>query len=514
MQSEIIRKDGQWKWLVDGKPFVAYAGELHNSNASNLKHMDEHVWPYMKDLKINTILFPVYWEMIEKEEGVFDFSLLDGIIEKCRKLNKKAIVLWFGIWKNGTSTYVPKWVKTDTENYFRAEARYGKKTATISPLCDKAVDADRRAFGKLMEHIKAINTSETTIVAVQVENEIGLLNSDRDYSKPAEKKFREEVPEDLRKTFDIDERGNYEQLFGEDAPEVFMTYAYASAIERIASLGKETYDLPFLMNAWIEKYPWRPGTYPSGGPIARYMNVWKKIAGSIDVLEPDVYVAEFDEVASQFTKENNPLMIPEYRRDVYHISNAFHAYGKYNALCMSVFGIEDLMTPPEKRLGIFNPAVLATLNINLEAWQINGTTEVLNETFDLLANSQNTREKARREGRVYSFARNNEMEKGTVIETEKYSFQIVYNSVNKDKPKAAGMIIETDEDDFYIMGTSFKLMFLPKKGKDCNIGILDYEEGHFENDNWICERPLNGDEGVFVQFFDHPEAKRLELYTY
>ena len=49
-QSEIIKKDGQWEWLVDGNAFVAYAGELHNSNASNLKHMDEHVWPYMKDL--------------------------------------------------------------------------------------------------------------------------------------------------------------------------------------------------------------------------------------------------------------------------------------------------------------------------------------------------------------------------------------------------------------------------------------------------------------------------------
>lgn len=513
-QSEIIKKDGQWQWFVDGNSFVAYAGELHNSSASNLKHMDEYVWPYIKDLKINTILFPVYWETIEKEKGIYDFSLLDGIVEKCRELNRKAIILWFGLWKNATSTYVPKWVKLDTEKYFRAEERHGRKTATISPLCEKAIDADRKAFSKLMEQIKAINESETTVIAVQIENEIGLLNSDRDYSDFAEKIFKNEVSDELKRVFDISEKGNYEQLFGEDAPEVFMTYAYALAIEKIANFGKKIYDLPFLVNAWIEKYPWRPGTYPSGGPIAKYMNLWKSVAGSIDVIEPDVYVAEFDEVATKFSVENNPLMIPEYRRDVYHISNAFHAYGKYNALCMSVFGIEDLMTPPERRLGIFNPAVLATLNINLEAWQINGTTDVLNEIFELLVNSQNIREKARKEGKVYSFARINEMEKGTVIETEKYSFQIVYNPVNKDKPKSAGMIIELSEDNFYIMGTSFKVVYLPKKGKDYNIGILDYEEGYFENNSWICERLLNGDEGVFIQFFDHPEVKRLELYTY
>ena len=130
----------------------------------------------------------------------------------------------------------------------------------------------------------------------------------------------------------------------------------------------------------------------------------------------------------------------------------------------------------------------------------------MNEIFYILANSQNIREKARKEGKVYSFARNNEMEKGTVIETGKYSLQIIYNPVNKDKPKSAGMIIELDEDNYYIMGTSFKLIYLPKKGKDYNIGILDYEEGHFENDCWVCERPLNGDEGIFIQFFDHPEV--------
>ncbi len=64
--------------MVDGKPLLILGGELHNSSGSNLDYL-KTVWPKMKALGVNTVLSPVYWELLEPEEGRFDFALVDGL---------------------------------------------------------------------------------------------------------------------------------------------------------------------------------------------------------------------------------------------------------------------------------------------------------------------------------------------------------------------------------------------------------------------------------------------------
>ena len=117
----IERKDGQWKLLVDGKPMILLAGEVHNSSTSSLAYMEE-VFDKGKQLGMNCLLLPVTWELIEPEEGHFDFSLVDGLIEQARARKMKIGLLWFGSWKNAQSTYAPEWVKTDLERFRRAHS--------------------------------------------------------------------------------------------------------------------------------------------------------------------------------------------------------------------------------------------------------------------------------------------------------------------------------------------------------------------------------------------------------
>ena len=90
---------------VDGKPFVALSGEIHNSSSSSLEYMDNVVWPALRPLNMNCVIMPVYWECVEPEEGVFDFTLVDGLIDQARRENMRIVFLWFGLWKNGMSTY-------------------------------------------------------------------------------------------------------------------------------------------------------------------------------------------------------------------------------------------------------------------------------------------------------------------------------------------------------------------------------------------------------------------------
>jgi beta-galactosidase GanA len=138
----------------------------------DLKYMEENVWPNLKPLNMNSVIAPIYWELIEPVEG-FDFTLLDGLINQARGQKMHLILIWFGLWKNAESMYTPKWMKQDSRKYSRVQTAKGEKLHSISPLCELAVEKDAYAFSKVMKHIKEIDQEHSTVIMVQVENEIG-----------------------------------------------------------------------------------------------------------------------------------------------------------------------------------------------------------------------------------------------------------------------------------------------------------------------------------------------------
>ncbi len=122
-----LQKKGTTKELiVDGKPFLVLGGELGNSTASSLDYM-QPFWSKFKAMNLNTILSPVYWELIEPEEGKFDFTLMDSIIKTSGEHNLKLILLWFGSWKNSISCYAPAWIKTNQKRFPRAQDQKWKR---------------------------------------------------------------------------------------------------------------------------------------------------------------------------------------------------------------------------------------------------------------------------------------------------------------------------------------------------------------------------------------------------
>jgi beta-galactosidase GanA len=111
-QPHLITKGTTKQLIVDGKPFLVLGGELGNSSASSLDYM-RPMWDKLTTMNLNTILVPVYWELMEPEEGKFDFALIDTLVNTSRKNNLKVILLWFGSWKNSMSCYAPAWIKTN-----------------------------------------------------------------------------------------------------------------------------------------------------------------------------------------------------------------------------------------------------------------------------------------------------------------------------------------------------------------------------------------------------------------
>ena len=60
-------------WAQNKQPILG--GELSNSAATSVEDIDE-VMPRMKEIGLNTVLVPTYWEMMEPKEGQFDFTLI------------------------------------------------------------------------------------------------------------------------------------------------------------------------------------------------------------------------------------------------------------------------------------------------------------------------------------------------------------------------------------------------------------------------------------------------------
>lgn len=190
-----------------GRPWIAIAGEVHNSNASSAACMED-VWSHARELGMNTLLLPVSWELVEPEEGRFDFHLVDTLISQAGSRGMKIIFLWFGTWKNAQCMYAPEWVKRDLARFPRAQVEkgknktvlkdfYGMSYTTLSYLGAETNKADARAFAELMKHIRQVDEKEGVVIGVQVENETGLQGAAREHSDLADAAFADRVPQAL-----------------------------------------------------------------------------------------------------------------------------------------------------------------------------------------------------------------------------------------------------------------------------------------------------------------------------
>ncbi len=341
--------------IANEKPMLMIGGELGNSSASTIEDI-QRIFPHLKALGLNTVLAPVTWELIEPEEGRYDFSTLDNIILEARRNDLKVVVLWFGAWKNSMSCYAPEWFKRDTKRFPRVHDRNGVPMEEASSLSANVLNADKKVFCQIMQHIKVVDAQKQTVVMVQVENEIGMIKEPRDYSQDATKMYNSQVPKALtsyltkhKKSLNNSrlqiksEQGNWPELFGNDmyAEEIFQAWTYALYVEELAKAGKEIYDLPMYVNVALNSRDRKPGEYPSAGPLAHLIDIWHCGAPNISVLGLDLYDKGYRDWTDKYHLANNPLFIPEIRLEDQDAMRALYAFGHHDAMGFCPFSIED-----------------------------------------------------------------------------------------------------------------------------------------------------------------------------
>ena len=341
--------------IANDKPMLMIGGELGNSSASTLEDV-QRIFPHLKALGLNTVLAPITWELIEPQEGKYDFTSLDNIITEARKNDLKVVLLWFGAWKNSMSCYAPEWFKRDTKRFPRVHDRNGIPLEEASSLSANVLNADKGVFCEIMKHIRDVDAQQHTVVMIQVENEIGMIKEPRDYSKDATKMYNSQVPKRLtdylisnRKTLNNSrlqiksDKGNWAELFGNDmyAEEIFQAWTYAIYVEEVAKAGKEIYDLPMYVNVALNSRNRKPGEYPSAGPLAHLIDIWHCGAPSINVLGLDLYDKGYRDWTDKYHLAKNPLFIPEIRLEDQDAMRALYAFGHHDAMGFCPFSIED-----------------------------------------------------------------------------------------------------------------------------------------------------------------------------
>ncbi len=200
---------------------------------------------------------------------------------------------------------------------------------------------------------------------VQVENEIGMIPDSRDCSTNANRLFSQAVPAELMSYLELHRetlmpelrsawaatkfktRGTWEEVFGAGAgtDEIFMAWHFARYTNRVTELGKAEYPLPMFVNAALIRPGYKPGQYPSAGPLPHLINVWRAAAPQIDFLSPDIYFPNFVEWTRKYDQSGNPLFIPEVGPGPMNAVQVLYAVGNNGAMGFSPFSIENLAEP-------------------------------------------------------------------------------------------------------------------------------------------------------------------------
>jgi beta-galactosidase GanA len=503
----LVTRDGHHALIVDGTPFLILGAQCHNS--SGWPAMLPKVWPAIDYLHANTLEIPVYWEQFEPEPNRFDPSVVDTIIAQAREHHVRLVLLWFGTWKNGSSHYLPLWMKSQPDKYPRLIGKTGRRVDSPSPHAPATLLADIRAFSALMRHLKAADPQHTVIM-VQVENEPGSWNTVRDYSPEAEKLFNQPVPVELLKAMGTNAPGvdgTWSEVFGANADEYFHAWSVASYIGQVAAAGKAEYPLPMYVNASLRD-PLTPGpasSYESGGATDNVLWIWKVAAPAIDVLAPDIYqndTARYRKVLELYAHPDNALFVPETRGNGAAARMCFAALGK-GAIGWSPFGL-DYTKYASQPFGASREteASLAPVALN---YKILGP--IMREVAWLNF-----------KGKLQAVAE----EKGEAMQTLDFgnwqaivTYGATRNGGASGNPEPIGraLIAKLGENEFLVTGVFCRVDFKAVPGGQRD--FLRVEEGGYERGIWHPLYIWNGDETDWgLDFSSAPQLLQVSLGTY
>ena len=512
-----------------GNPLLLLGLQVNNSSTGDAEMMEREIRA-AKLFGANLLEAPVYWFKTEPMEGTYNFSDVDDLIRRCRESDLHLMILWFGMNKNGHPNYAPEWVKLHPEIYAIAQGPDGAPVASLSPLCEATLRADSRAFAALMRHLKSVDEETGTVLAVQVENEAGLANTDLDYRPEALAVYNQPVPAALRNVR-LEDSGvgpcgtSWKSLFGRHAHEAFMSWAHARYLNAMAEAGKKEYSLPMTVNVMLGENGFEEAglCYNSGGAVGRMLDIYKISAPAIDLIGPDMYVSNREQylrIIERYTRPDNALFIPESSpAGIANAMNMMEAFADFGCIGMAGFGGSGTLD--------------VAGNLLPDAKEMAMSMKAVRNAAPLLIRFRGT-------GKVHALVQQEFMDK-QYLRLDNYHIEAKFinrmpgptssrintrDPANQDVLSARGraLLIQADTHEFYLTGCGVRVEFhrrpdplsedsfpFLQSRQRGTLNFLTVEEGHFEGERWIVDSYRNGDESNFELYVHRGEIVRIRL---
>jgi hypothetical protein len=451
--------------FVDSLPFLIL-GLQWDCDTCFAREIMNPLIPEAAKMGCNTAVLPLYWREVEPQEGKFDFAMLDDRLEMAREHGLRIALVWFASWKNGCLHYAPDFVKSDMRRFRRARRADGTQLRNFScPTSDETFAADRKALQAIFGHLKAVDSSRHTVILFQMENEVGILGTDRCYCPVCTGQFEE---------------GGWREREKDRAAEAFTAHCIAKYLDGLTLAVKAIYPLPVYVNCWLRLDDGVPGVnYPSGGPVERVLDIYASTAKNIDFIAPDIYVRGLDlfrSICEGYSGKGWPLYVAEHAsgKDSRAERNVYYALGELSAIGFSPWAID---TPFPDEYG--QPLVdQLDRRWSEEAYNLRDSYVPIRDAMVPLAMAQKT-------DRLRFFVQEGPEEKEARLPFEGI---VVHAEYHHRKSMARGIVLRLNKTEFVVLGTGFDARFLTPQGQ--GIELLQVERGRFEGKAWRFVLPV------------------------
>jgi hypothetical protein len=497
--------DKQGNLLLSGQPYpVLYQETTEDTFAhpeSIAANFDE-TFDIALAQGVNTLGTTLYWKTFETAPGVYDYTIIDALIEKARARNMHLSLVLFFAWRNLQSYYVPAYIAKDHATYLNDKLPGGADDPhyKVSPFADATRAAETKALTALFQRVLVKDPNHQVVIMAQIENE---MPSGRDYSAPAMAAWNGPVPQQLFDFLTANEgsinrmiwnawqkhghktAGTWAEVFGDDnnGSRVFGVWTAGTYIQSLITDLKKVLNVPYYMNAWQHE---SPSSYS-------YMDVFGAAVPSLDGMGPDAYgnLDKWEEDVGLSWRSWNHMTIAEQ----HHTAQAiWRAIGNYNAMISGeYYDVEGL------------------------DWLCSRETyDLLNEMAPLIASKRGTGDmlgffQSRRSAgeswseyfhdlkitytatvRPHTFA---QFVKEVPAPCEKI------NNVALGELDGCGLLISLGNREYVITSTRMDVTLSYINGGP--IAVADAQTGHFQNGDWVSEGPASvqqQDEGVRFSF--------------
>lgn len=524
-------------FTVQGKPFFSLGGQTHNSSSYVLADMPL-AFESVRKLGGNTVATPICWHAFEPEEGVFNPKYVTDLIDLARKEGMHLVFLWFGSWKNGNMEYTPNWVKCDRKRFQRTMCYDGSELGVLSCHSQINRDADKKAFCEFIRVLKEHDGDTQTVIAVQVENEAGIVGpTKRDFSPLGQKDYEGPVPQVLldyvaanpgsklaafNKEAGGATQGTWTEVFGGFGAEACEASTLCGYINDIARAGKEIYDLFMYVNVWTDGGTKPMGwdlagyDYPAGGAVSKALDIWYAQSDAIDAIGPDNYrnfQASHRDVTELYSTKIDagwPLYVPESSAAALNAGEMFYSIVDKKAIGYHIFATESVLDDNGEVHQYAKPMansmhMLRDIMPILPTAIRNGkAVSIVQELGALgtLLNFNGWKVRVSFNGPGFGWGATDLRHRGPEFKEGTHTFE-------NNGEKGRGILLLGEDGYYYLVGHLIRLFFerpdpidghypislISVEHQSSNLCTLNLTEGHFdENGEYVVDHVRNGDE--------------------